>query len=99
MGFAVQAVQPTPNPNAQKFVLKQVMFTESSSFFDAAAAAGHPVASRLFAIKGVDSVLLLGDFITVNKTPGARWADLTRKVKQALAQMDVESESESSKNR
>lgn len=94
MGFEVRDVQPTPNPNAQKFVLKQVMFNESSSFFDAAAAADHPVASKLFAIHGVDSVLLLGNFITVNKTPKARWAELTRKVKQTLSQLEVAPEPE-----
>jgi hypothetical protein len=89
MGFEVIEVQPTPNPNALKFVLSSPAFTQPTSFFDATAAAGHPVASRLFAIQGVESVLLLGDFITVNKAPTARWSDLTRRVKQTLAKLDT----------
>jgi hypothetical protein len=39
----------------------------------------------LFAIKGVSSVLLLGDFVTVNKSPDAVWSEIASKVKQVLA--------------
>jgi len=82
--FIVSEVQSTPNPNATKYVLDRPISQSPVSFFDAASAKDHPVASRLFAIGGVSGVLLLGDFVTVNKTPDARWAEITARVKRVL---------------
>lgn len=94
MPLSVKEVQATPNPNAMKFVLSGTVATTPASFFNAEAAAGHPIAARLFAIPGVQSVLLLGDFITVNKAPQVKWTQVSAKVKRALA--DVLKESDSS---
>jgi len=87
MGFEVAEIQPTPNPNALKFILDRVIAEQPTSFFNADAAQGHSVASRLFAVPGVSSLLLLGDFITVNKRPEANWADIKRIVRQVLAEV------------
>ena len=84
MPFEVIEVQSTPNPNAMKFILSGEIAPQTLSFFDAAQAAGHPVASRIFAIDGVVSVLLLGDFVTVNKRPDARWPAIRKKVEAVL---------------
>jgi hypothetical protein len=86
MGFVVAEVQPTPNPNAAKFVLDRTVADQPASFFNADAAKGHPLAEQLFRVTGVSSLLLLGDFITVNKRPEANWAEITRKVKRILAE-------------
>jgi hypothetical protein len=83
--FTVREVQPTPNPNAAKFVLDRPISDQPTSFFDASSAMGHPVASRLFAVPGVSSVLLLGDFVTVNKKPDARWSEINSQVERVLA--------------
>jgi hypothetical protein len=85
VAFTVREVQPTPNPNAMKFLLDRSISDQSVSFFDARAAQGHPVASHLFAVPGVTSILLLGDFITVNKSPAAKWPAITAEVKRVLA--------------
>jgi hypothetical protein len=85
MAFRVQEIVPTPNPNAAKFILDKAIAEQPTSFFDAASAADHPVASKLFAIDGVSSLLLLGDFVTVNKTPDAKWSQLNARVKAVLA--------------
>jgi hypothetical protein len=85
MGFNVSQVQPTPNPNAAKFVLDRPVSDQPISFFSSAAADGHPLAKKLFAIEGVASLLLLGDFITVNKSPQSQWNQITKNVKQVLA--------------
>jgi hypothetical protein len=85
MAFRVQEIVPTPNPNAAKFILDKTIAEQPTSFFDAASAADHPVASKLFAIDGVSSLLLLGDFVTVNKTPDAKWSQLNARVKAVLA--------------
>ncbi len=87
MPFRVSEIQPTPNPNAAKFMLDRPIVEQPLSFFNAGAAKDHPVANRLFEIPGVSSLLLLGDFITVNKTPDVKWGDITERVQQVLAEV------------
>ena len=86
MPFRIVEVQPTPNPNALKFLLDRPVAEQPISFFNAGAAADHPLATRLFQIDGVSSLLLLGDFITVNKSPDAGWADIRKQVRQVLSE-------------
>ena len=86
MGFRIREIQPTPNPNAVKVILDRPVSDQPTSFFNAGAAEDHPLATRLFAIPGVSSLLLLGDFITINKSPDARWPDITGKVRKVLAE-------------
>jgi NFU1 iron-sulfur cluster scaffold homolog, mitochondrial len=86
MALLVKEIQPTPNPNAMKYVLDQIISPEPASFFAAEPAQKHPIASRLFAIPGVAGVLLLKDFVTVNKQPSAKWSSINRQVKRVLEQ-------------
>ena len=85
MGYRVIEIQPTPNPNALKFVLDRQVSQQPLSFFNAAAATDYPLAKRLFEIAGVSSLLLLGDFITINKSPGGDWDDIKDQARSALA--------------
>ena len=87
MGFGVTEVQQTPNPNAVKFVLDRPISQGTVSFLNAEQAETHPIARRLFAIPGVCSVLLLGDFVTVNKTADAAWPGIKKKVRQILVEV------------
>ena len=84
MPFKVLEVQPTPNPNAAKFILDGAITEQPTSFFNADQAQGHPLATQLFAIPGVTSVLLLGDFVTINKRPEVKWNAITEKVEAVL---------------
>ena len=84
MPFTVREIQPTPNPNALKFVLDRPIASQPTSFLSADMAADHPIGSKLFSIAGVTSVLLLGDFATINKRPDVKWPPLTEAVKQVL---------------
>jgi hypothetical protein len=86
LGYLVKEIQPTPNPNAIKLILNQPISDRPVSFLQASTAVDHPLASKLFAISGVNSILLLGDFITINKSSEVRWADITGKVKKLLAE-------------
>ena len=88
MGFRLIEIQPTPNPNARKFVLDRPVSQQPVSFFNADAAKGYPLAMQLFAIPGVSSLLLLGDFITINKSPGAHWDDISKQARAVLASFD-----------
>ncbi len=85
MPFTVVEVQPTPNPNAVKFVLDRHITEERLSFTDPASAAGHELATRLFHIGGVTNLLMLADFVTVTKSPDAKWTHITAEVKRVLA--------------
>jgi hypothetical protein len=84
MGFKVSEIQPTPNPNAAKFILDKEVAAQPTSFFNKEQAIDHPLARKLFAIPGVSSLLFLGDFITVNKTPDVPWKDINKAVEQVL---------------
>lgn len=70
--------QPTPNPNAGKFVATRrvVDGKASKSFYSAEQAAADPVAAALFDVAGVKSLFMADDFITVMKEPGADWQQL-----------------------
>ena len=85
MGYRVIEIQPTPNPNANKFVLNRTISQQPLSFFNAAAATDYPLAKRLFEIPGVSSLLLLGDFITINKSPTSPWDDIKDQARAVLA--------------
>lgn len=87
MGFRVLDVQETPNPNALKFILDRPCTDQTLSFLQPEQGAGHPVAERLFAINGIASLMLLGDFITVNKTAGESWNRIKPAVAAALAEI------------
>ena len=84
MPFRVSEIQATPNPNAAKFILDGPVSEQPISFFNAGMAQGHTLAEKLFAIPGVSSLLFLGDFITVNKTPDAAWNEITPRVQAIL---------------
>ncbi len=77
-------VQPTPNPNAMKFVLGRPIFARPLSFSSAQAAAGHAPAEEIFAFKGVYNVFMVQDFVTVNKLPDIPWETLVPAVQAVL---------------
>jgi hypothetical protein len=78
--------QPTPNPNAGKFIVDRpvVEGTASKSFYSAVQAASEPVAAALFEISGVQSLFMVEDFITVTKTAEADWQRLVPEVSAAI---------------
>ena len=79
-------VQQTPNPNALKFVLPQIKFTEPINLSSVEAAAGYPVAARLFALGAVYNVLMARDFITVNKLPHIPWDAIQSQIIQIIGE-------------
>jgi NFU1 iron-sulfur cluster scaffold homolog, mitochondrial len=62
-------IQPTPNPNAFKFVVDQTLQAEGSRYYNTSAEAGNdPLATALFAIHGVETVYFAQDFATVTSS-------------------------------
>ncbi|TCP29774.1 scaffold Nfu/NifU family protein [Scopulibacillus darangshiensis] len=76
-------VDTTPNPNAIKF-------TAANKMFDGRLSAkkgdniGHPLASKLLSLEGVDNIFGYEDFITVNKTFDADWDVLLPQIKEVF---------------
>ncbi len=81
MSELVISPQPTPNPNSVKFVASRRLHDGTTkTFYNAAAAAADPVASRLFALPGVTGVMILNDFCSVNQDGSQPWEVLAPKV-------------------
>lgn len=74
--------QPTPNPNAGKFITGTTLVegTSSRSYYTAEQAAAEPVARALFELDGVASIFMVEDFVTVTKRPDADWSELIPRV-------------------
>ncbi|MCC6784118.1 MAG: NifU family protein [Planctomycetes bacterium] len=69
----VQSIQPTPNPNAFKFVVDALLWPGTKSVTKAADCKGSPLAEQLFAIDGVDTLFFCDRFVTVSMKPSADW--------------------------
>jgi len=76
--------EPTPNPNALKFVVGG-HFGKPMSFV-AGRPADHPAAAALLALPGVTSVFMTADFVTVSKAPDAFWDEITPAARRILAE-------------
>jgi hypothetical protein len=84
----VQQYQKTPNPNALKCVLDARVAVGSRAYREAHAAAGDPLARAVLAIPGVVNLLLHEDWLTVGKSPGAKWAPVKAALESVLATID-----------
>jgi len=70
-------IEPTPNPDALKFVVQRpILKAGVRSFRDFASAVGDPLGSSLFALGNVTSVFYMDRFVTVNKERETQWTDL-----------------------
>jgi NFU1 iron-sulfur cluster scaffold homolog, mitochondrial len=85
LAYTVREIQPTPNPNAMKYILDRTICDKPASFYHPNEAQDHPLAAQLLAVAGVSHVMLLGDFVTVGKEPAAHWSDINKQVKRILA--------------
>jgi Fe-S cluster biogenesis protein NfuA len=69
--------EATPNPATLKFLPGQTVMQSGSADFPAAdAAAGSPLAQRIFAVDGVVGVFLGPDFVSVSKNDKVDWAHI-----------------------
>ena len=77
----IAEIEPTPNPNAMKFILKEPLtWGISRSYESAGEANGDKLASALFAIEHVTSVFYVDHWITVTQDGSADWQELMRKL-------------------
>ncbi|MCB9640325.1 MAG: NifU family protein [Myxococcales bacterium] len=82
-------LEPTPNPNAFKFNIEELLSNDARSFPNNEAASRDPLARKLFSVEGVDSVFYLGHFITISKREGIEWGNVMKHVSQYLLEFDA----------
>lgn len=81
----IQSVQPTPNPNAFKFVVDQRVIAHGVRNYTAAKEAeGDDLGTALFGITGVDTLFFCDNFITVSMVESADWREVHDKVVTVL---------------
>ena len=72
-------IEPTPNPNAVKFILREPLsWGITHSYENAAQAQGDPLASALFAIAHVTNVFYVDRWITITQDGAVEWEELAR---------------------
>jgi Fe-S cluster biogenesis protein NfuA len=77
----IAEIEPTPNPNAMKFVLKEPLTWGLARSFDSREQAQEdPLAAALFEIPHVSNVFYVDHWLTVTQDGGADWNELLKKV-------------------
>jgi Fe-S cluster biogenesis protein NfuA len=77
----IAEIEPTPNPNAMKFVLKEPLtWGISRSYDNAEAAKDDKLAAALFDIEHVTNVFYVDHWITVTQDGQGDWKELMRQI-------------------
>jgi Fe-S cluster biogenesis protein NfuA len=87
MNFTI-SVQPTPNPNALKFILDAPVKTKDSAVFRSAAECGsNKLAESLLALDHVEEVYFATNFITVTQDGNGDWDILEDQIKDVIRKL------------
>lgn len=86
----IAEIEPTPNPNAMKFILREPLtWGITRSYDNMEEAKDDPLASKLFDIEHVTNVFYVDHWVTVTQDGKADWQDLMRQlavpIREALA--------------
>lgn len=77
----IAEIEPTPNPNAMKFILKEPLtWGITRSYDNGGQAAEDPLAAALFDIEHVTNVFYVDHWITVTQDGQADWQELLREL-------------------
>jgi hypothetical protein len=78
--------QPTPNPNAGKFILDREVVPggKSRSYFTPEEARGDALGEALMELEGVANIFMVEDFVTVTRRPEIDWQVLIPRVETAI---------------
>ena len=84
-------IEPTPNPDALKFIVQQpILRSGTRSFRDFGSAVGDPLGSKLFALGRITSVFYMDRFVTVNKASEDEWSGLIDPICEAIEDLEME---------
>jgi Fe-S cluster biogenesis protein NfuA len=92
----ISEIEPTPNPNAMKFILKEPLtWGITRSYDNAGQAQEDPLAARLFDIEHVTNVFYVDHWITVTQDGRADWQALLRELAQPIREAPAADEQSS----
>jgi Fe-S cluster biogenesis protein NfuA len=81
----IAEIEPTPNPNAMKFILKEPLtWGITRSYDNAGQAQADPLAAALFDIEHVTNVFYVDHWITVTQDGQADWNELKRDIAKPI---------------
>ena len=81
-------IQPTPNPNALKFIVdREVKHDGKATFKSAKDCQGVPLAEALFDLRGVDQIHFFQNVVTVSKFSFEDWDSLEPAVRTTIENM------------
>ena len=82
----VSSIQPTPNPNAFKFLVDQPLVKngQTLAYSKPEQARNDVLAQGLFAIRDVDTLFFCDNFVTVSMTTQADWRAVAEQVTRLL---------------
>jgi hypothetical protein len=81
----IAEIEPTPNPNAMKFVLKEPLtWGITRSYDNRGEAQEDPLAAALFDIDHVTNVFYVDHWITVTQDGQADWKELLRQLARPI---------------
>jgi len=83
--IGIRAETSLADPDTCKFAVSRMVHPGGPFFFDnKERAAGSPLVERLFALTGVQSVLIAESVVTVGKEPGTSWSGLRAAIGAAI---------------
>jgi len=83
--IAIRAETSLADPDTCKFAVSRMVHPGGPFFFDSKErAAGSPLVERLFALTGVQSVLIAESVVTVGREPGTSWSGLKPAIGAAI---------------
>ena len=89
----ISEIEPTPNPNAMKFILREPLTWGIARSYDRADQAGDdPLAMQLFDIEHVTNVFYVDHWITVTQDGRADWKPLLHRVADRIRAAPAASE-------
>lgn len=82
----VQSIQPTPNPNAFKFLVDRTLAKsgQTLAYSKPEQAQQDVLAQGLFAIPGIETLFFCDNFVTVSMTAQADWRAVAEQVTRLL---------------
>ncbi len=85
LAIGIRAETSLADPDTCKFAVSRMVHPGGPFFFDnKERAAGSPLVERLFALTGVQSVLIAESVVTVGKEPGTSWSGLKAAIGAAI---------------
>ena len=83
--YKIRHIQPTPNPDAFRFVTNKSILGEGTIHFDSSEKAkGDMFAEVIFQIFGIENIFIKDNFVTVTKSPIVSWESISPQISKVI---------------